>query len=141
MSILTDAVKAKTLELFASKFLGKAGSALKNKGRVFKLLSFGQQKLTAAGKQGAVESFKTAGRMLQMSITGKYKQLPWRSALSITAFTLYLVSPFDVIPDFIPMLGLLDDLFLLGWMLKLIQKDVTNFQQWERAQSQSVAVV
>ena len=76
-----------------------------------------------------------------MSITGKYKQLPWRSALSITAFTLYLVSPFDVIPDFIPMLGLLDDLFLLGWMLKLIQKDVTNFQQWERAQSQSVAAV
>ena len=43
-----------------------------------------------------------------------------RRALAILAALLYVVSPVDVVPDFIPGLGWLDDLLvlgLLGWYL------------------------
>lgn len=39
--------------------------------------------------------------------------MPWPARLVGIAVVLYAVSPVDLIPDFIPVLGLLDDLLLL----------------------------
>jgi uncharacterized membrane protein YkvA (DUF1232 family) len=38
---------------------------------------------------------------------------PWAARLLVLAIVAYAVSPIDLIPDFIPVLGLLDDLLLL----------------------------
>lgn len=38
---------------------------------------------------------------------------PWRAKLWAACVVAYAVSPIDLIPDFIPVLGLLDDLILL----------------------------
>jgi uncharacterized membrane protein YkvA (DUF1232 family) len=38
--------------------------------------------------------------------------LPKAAKMALAAAVLYLVSPVDVIPDFIPVLGYLDDLFI-----------------------------
>lgn len=46
--------------------------------------------------------------------------LPLRRVLAILAALLYVISPVDLIPDFLPGLGWLDDLLvlgLLGWYL------------------------
>ncbi len=44
---------------------------------------------------------------------------PWL-ARSVAAFTVaYLLSPIDLIPDFIPVLGILDDLILVPWLIRL----------------------
>jgi hypothetical protein len=40
--------------------------------------------------------------------------LPLRRILAILAALLYVISPVDVVPDFIPGLGWLDDLLVLG---------------------------
>jgi uncharacterized membrane protein YkvA (DUF1232 family) len=38
---------------------------------------------------------------------------PWHAKLLVAAVVAYAVSPIDLIPDFIPVLGQLDDLLLL----------------------------
>ncbi len=42
---------------------------------------------------------------------------PVRRLLAILAAAVYVISPVDVVPDFIPGLGWLDDLFVIGGLL------------------------
>lgn len=41
------------------------------------------------------------------------KRVPFPAKLVVPAMALYLLIPFDLIPDFIPVLGYLDDLLLI----------------------------
>jgi uncharacterized membrane protein YkvA (DUF1232 family) len=56
------------------------------------------------------------------------KKTPWYAKIMIGIVIAYALSPIDLIPDFIPILGYLDDLLLipLGILIsfKLIPKDV-----------------
>lgn len=43
----------------------------------------------------------------------RHPQTPWHTKLMVAAVVAYAFSPIDLIPDFIPILGYLDDLILL----------------------------
>ena len=55
-------------------------------------------------------------------------RVPWYAKLLASAVVIYAVSPIDLIPDFIPVLGLLDDMIIvplgLALALKMIPRDV-----------------
>ena len=42
------------------------------------------------------------------------ERVPWYAKAIIPALVLYLAMPLDIIPDFIPVLGQLDDLLVAG---------------------------
>ncbi len=44
---------------------------------------------------------------------------------------LYLVSPIDLIPDMIPVIGVLDDFALLAFAIPLLVKEAEKFIAWE----------
>ncbi|MDN3607635.1 DUF1232 domain-containing protein [Kaistella yonginensis] len=44
---------------------------------------------------------------------------------------LYLVSPIDIIPDMIPIIGVLDDFALLAFAIPLLVKEAEKFVAWE----------
>lgn len=50
------------------------------------------------------------------------RHAPWYVKLLITAGLLYLLSPIDLIPDFIPVIGQLDDVILITGLLKLVRR-------------------
>jgi len=50
------------------------------------------------------------------------------------AILLYFVSPIDLFPDFIPIIGGLDDLLLLNYLLKVVDKEIEKFTTWQTAQ-------
>jgi len=58
---------------------------------------------------------------------GSYRDIPWRSLAVAGAALLYSVSPGDVVPDVIPLLGQLDDAFVLGLAMRLIQSDLQAY--------------
>jgi len=54
------------------------------------------------------------------------KETPWRAKAIIAFAILYLISPFDLIPDWIIGFGLLDDLtlvsILVAWAIRIAEK-------------------
>ena len=77
---------------------------------------------------------------------------PWTAKAIIVIILGYALSPIDLIPDFIPILGLLDDLILLPLgiylAIKLIPKEVLETSrilaktyQWERKKSVMAALI
>ena len=46
----------------------------------------------------------------------------------------YFVSPIDLIPDFIPILGLIDDSTVIAVVVAQIKSDIDNFIAWEATQ-------
>lgn len=80
------------------------------------------------------DSLLAVFRLLRAYATGRYRDIPWTSLLSIVAAVIYFVMPLDLIPDFILALGLIDDAALLGWILASLKSDIDHYLEWERAQ-------
>ena len=38
----------------------------------------------------------------------------------------------DLIPDFIPIAGIIDDVALIAWIYDSIREDIDNFLEWEK---------
>lgn len=53
-------------------------------------------------------------------------QAKWKKIIIVLLAFIYVVSPLDLIPDFIPVIGWLDDLGVLAWAAKqvFLNKDV-----------------
>ena len=65
--------------------------------------------------------------IVTLGVALRHKRTPWYAKVVLFLVVSYALSPIDLIPDFIPVLGLLDDLLLpLGIALgiKLIPTDV-----------------
>jgi len=58
---------------------------------------------------------------------GTYREVPWHSMAVAAGAILYSVSPTDLVPDVLPLVGTVDDLFILGIALKLIEKDLRAY--------------
>ena len=74
-------------------------------------------------------------RLLGHLCSGTYAKFPARSLLLIVAGLLYFVWPLDLVPDAIPVLGWLDDVTLLAFVIRSIRIDLDAFKQWEQTES------
>ena len=68
-------------------------------------------------------------------INGSYKEIPLTTIVSIVASLLYLISPIDFIPDFIPGIGLIDDVFVIGLVISSATNDLDKYKEWKESKS------
>ncbi len=57
----------------------------------------------------------------------RYRAVPWVSLAVAGAALLYAVSPSDVVPDFVPGLGALDDVVVISLAMRFIRKDLADY--------------
>ncbi|GGE20600.1 YkvA family protein [Psychroflexus salis] len=62
----------------------------------------------------------------------RYKQTPWLSIAAIVFVLLYILNPLDLIPDFIPFVGYIDDASVIAVTYKMINSDIENYQIWKK---------
>ncbi|SEF52806.1 Uncharacterized membrane protein YkvA, DUF1232 family [Halpernia humi] len=80
--------------------------------------------------KGFVKKLPTMWRMLKSIKNGFYKP-EIKNLLIPGAILLYIISPLDFIPDFIPVLGQMDDLAMLALAIPLLIKETERFLAWE----------
>ncbi|WP_263260953.1 DUF1232 domain-containing protein [Pseudomonas sp. RIT-PI-S] len=72
---------------------------------------------------------------------GEYRAISPKAVLSIVAGLLYFVSPIDAIPDWLLGVGMLDDIAVLGWVMKMLQGELDAFRAWRSRQAPEVLSV
>jgi len=68
-------------------------------------------------------------QMLGDIFTGKYKKVPVGTIAAIVGTLLYVLSPVDLIPDFIPVIGYLDDAAVIAACLNFTKFDVEEYKK------------
>ena len=51
----------------------------------------------------------------------------------MVAGLIYFIYPVDLIPDFIPVSGLIDDVAFIAWIYDYIKEDIDKFLEWEKS--------
>lgn len=69
--------------------------------------------------------------MLKDYRKGIYTNVPWFTIAAIAFAFLYVLNPFDMVPDFIPGLGYIDDFAILTFGLRFIESDLHNYLDWK----------
>ena len=92
-----------------------------------------QQKIESIARDGTLSKYlgdiKLYFKMLGDVFTGKYKKVPVGTIAAIVGTLLYVLSPIDLIPDFIPVIGSLDDAAMLALCLNFTKYDVEEYKK------------
>ena len=80
------------------------------------------------------EDIKTSFAMIRDWFSGGYDKVPTRMVVSLIGAILYFLSPLDIIPDWIPMAGFIDDAAILAFVFKLSEADLKMYRRWKRRQ-------
>ncbi|QNJ98096.1 YkvA family protein [Constantimarinum furrinae] len=70
---------------------------------------------------------------------GEYKRVPWFTIATIVMALLYVLNPLDLVPDFIPGLGYLDDVAVLSIGIGWIESDLHSYIDWKLDQGSKQA--
>lgn len=60
-----------------------------------------------------------------------YQEIPWFTIATVVLALLYVLNPLDIIPDFIPGIGYIDDVSVLGIGMGWIQTDLHKYLDWK----------
>ncbi len=74
-------------------------------------------------------------RLLNAWKDGSYRGLSVRTLVSLITALIYVVSPVDFVPDFIPGIGLIDDAAVLVFLLHSMAQDLAAFRAWEQSRA------
>ena len=73
------------------------------------------------------KDIKTSFALLKDWYMGNYTKIPFRMVASIAGAMLYLVSPLDVVPDWVPFGGLLDGALVLAAIFAMSRRDLDEY--------------
>ena len=70
--------------------------------------------------------------MLNDYICKRYTKVPMATVITLLAAVLYFISPVDIIPDFIPLIGHLDDMIVFGFVTDAAKIDLKKYEKWKK---------
>ena len=103
---------------------GDLDMVMKNKEKIDK-------KFAGNGLKKYAEMGKIMFGMLKDYKKGNFRQVPWFSIAAVVFAMLYIFNPLDIVPDFIPGLGYVDDFAIFTIVLRFIETDLHAYLDWK----------
>jgi uncharacterized membrane protein YkvA (DUF1232 family) len=89
----------------------------------------------ASGK--FVETMVRNLKILYAMATDKDYEIDWRTKAIAMACLIYVMLPTDIIPDFIPVAGLLDDAAVVALTVRKLRREIQRYQEFKKARQTS----
>ncbi|GGM69026.1 hypothetical protein GCM10010106_13970 [Thermopolyspora flexuosa] len=84
------------------------------------------------GTPGVLTRMRAIPRMLRGALRGDYPHLS-KSKIGMVGLGLaYILSPIDVVPEFLAVIGAVDDFGVLLWLLTALLGESGRYLEWER---------
>ncbi len=65
--------------------------------------------------------------MLKAIVRGRYP-IPWKTLILAFLCFIYVLSPIDILPDVMPLLGITDDATFILLVVAVLQKDLAKYR-------------
>jgi uncharacterized membrane protein YkvA (DUF1232 family) len=114
----------------------RAEELVRNPKEMLRWLTVAERRLERmnAGRLTPVKKdVQTLLRLMRATGEGRYRELSGKNLVLAGLGLVYLISPLDVLPDFIPG-GFVDDAAVIGFVIKKIRAELVAFETWERGQ-------
>ena len=116
------------------KGLAWAEDVIRNPKQLLSVLTVAERRLdgVSAGKLTPVKAdVQMLLRLMRAYGEGQYRDVSGKNLALAGLGLFYLVSPLDVLPDFIPG-GFADDAAVVGFIIKKIRSELVKFEAWEQ---------
>ena len=111
----------------------KSVELLENAENLDRFLERAEEKLIKLGPAGKKLAYIPEMIMLIRSYTIKeYTDISLGEIIAIVAALIYFVSPLDVFSDFVPGLGLLDDVLVMTVVISWCDEDIEQYMEWRK---------
>ncbi len=91
-------------------------------------------------KPGPIRKFGSDLRLLLSMVKAyanrSYREVPYWAIGSATFALLYVLNPMDMVPDFLPIVGQLDDAAVVGMCLSLVKRETKRYEKWQDEQGE-----
>ena len=120
--------------------MNEAQELLQDSSKVDALLIALEERLKEIPVAGPVLANIPLTVSLVKSFIGKeYTEVPVRVIVTLVSSFIYIVKRKDLVPDYIPAVGYVDDVSVLGFALKFCEPELEAYRQWrdEKLQKQA----
>ena len=124
------------IELYLDQLIKKAETIANNNKLLSKVIDKAFEKIgETTSKEFELQNQAYAMmRMLKAWYAREYTDISPTNILSLVASAIYIANPIDLIPDFIPFIGRLDDKLVLAFFIKRLNNELQKFMAWEDMQ-------
>lgn len=113
------------------KYLPRAKKIVSDPERMEKLAEESFALLKGEGKMAEVRrEGLLLWKLAKDTVTGRYRGLKKRNLFLIVAGLMYLVNPMDIVPDFLLAIGFADDVAVLMYVFKKLDKEIKAYEAW-----------
>lgn len=78
-----------------------------------------------------IEDYRVLKELIRDYRGGRYRQALYGTIAAAVFALLYVLNPFDLLPDVLPFIGVLDDASVITACLMLIERDLGKYRNWK----------
>ena len=137
---MTEKLNKEKVEGMFGEYKEKAKALLNDDAKIDAFLVKLENKLKEVPVVGTeLADIIVIAELVKAYVKKEYREVSTSSIVVALAALIYFVTPIDLIPDMIPLMGFADDVAIIVLAMKFIHEDLQQFKAWQEQESTEMA--